>query len=41
VHVCGNNGNETIGSALRTYEKTIAMFMDHGHKMAPIESKEK
>jgi hypothetical protein len=41
VHVYGNNEDETIESALRTYEKTIAKFMDHGHKMAPMEGKEK
>jgi hypothetical protein len=41
VHVYGNNEDETIESVLRTYEKTIAKFMDHGHKMAPMESKEK
>ena len=29
--------NETIETALRTYEKTIAKFMDHGHKLAPME----
>ena len=41
IHVYGNNEDETIESALRTYEKTIAKFMDHGHKMAPMEGKEK
>jgi hypothetical protein len=37
VHVYGNNEDETIETALRTYEKTIAKFMDHGHKLEPIE----
>jgi hypothetical protein len=39
VHVYGNNEDETIESALRTYQKTIAKFMDHGHKLAPMESR--
>ena len=37
MHVYGNNEDETIETALRTYEKTIAKFMDHGHKLAPME----
>ena len=37
VHVCRNNEDETIETALRTYEKTIAKFMDHGYKLAPME----
>ena len=41
VHVYGNNEDETIESLLRTYEKTIAKFMDHGHKIGPMEGKEK
>jgi hypothetical protein len=41
VHVYGNNDDETIESALRTYEKTIAKFMDHAHETAPMEGKEK
>jgi hypothetical protein len=39
IHVYGNNEDETIETALRTYEKTIAKFMDHGHKLAPMEGK--
>jgi hypothetical protein len=39
VHVYGNNEDETIETVLRTYEKTIAKFMDHGHKLAPMEGK--
>jgi hypothetical protein len=37
VHVYGNNEDETIETILRTYEKTIAKFMDHSHTMAPME----
>ena len=37
IHVYGNNEDETIETALRTYEKTIAKFMDRGHKLAPME----
>ena len=37
IHVYGNNEDETIETALSTYEKTIAKFMDHGHKLAPME----
>jgi hypothetical protein len=29
--------DETIETALGTYEKTIAKFMDHRHKLAPME----
>ena len=39
VHVYGNNEDETVETALRTYEKTISKFMDHGHKLAPMEGK--
>ena len=39
LHIYGNNEDETIETALRTYEKTIAKFMDHGHKLAPMEGK--
>ena len=36
VHVYRNNEDESIESALRTYEKTISKFMDHSHTMAPM-----
>ena len=36
VHVYGNDQQETIISALSTYEKTLAMFKEKGHTMAVI-----
>jgi uncharacterized protein (TIGR02271 family) len=36
VHVYGNNEDETIESALRTYTKTVARFKESGHTMAPM-----
>jgi hypothetical protein len=36
VHVYGNDEEETIESALRTYEKTVARFKERGHIMAPM-----
>jgi hypothetical protein len=34
VHVYGNDQQETIISALSTYEKTLAMFKEKGRTMA-------
>ena len=34
VHVYGNDQQETIISALITYEKTLSMFKEKGHTMA-------
>jgi uncharacterized protein (TIGR02271 family) len=36
VNVYGNNEDETIESALRTYTKTVARFKESGHTMVPM-----
>jgi hypothetical protein len=35
VHVYGNDQEETIISALSTYEKTLAMFKEKGQSWLP------
>ena len=34
THVYGNNEEDTISSALGTYEKSLAKFKESGHVMA-------
>ena len=36
VHVYGNGEEDTIATALRTYEKTVDRFKERGHTMAPM-----